>query len=69
MLLADVFRCQYPRVGGERVHRRIDAHRRNLTGEGGGGIQVGEGGGGGGVGIVIRRDIDRLDRSDGAFFG
>src|SRR5690606_16923324 len=61
VLLAHDLRGQKPRRGGQGVHRRVDPPLRNAPLQVGGGVQVGEGGGGGRVGVVVGRDVDRLD--------
>ena len=69
MFLADDFRGERARGGGQRVDGRENAQFGNGALQHDGGVQVGEGGGGRRVGQVVRRDIDGLEGGDGAFLG
>src|SRR5690606_5926030 len=64
VLLSHNRRTQDAGGGGQGVHRRIDPLVGNPPLQVGRGIQVGEGGRRRRVGIVVRRDVDRLDRGD-----
>jgi len=55
--------------GIQRVHRRIDTQRSNITRQHHGGVQVGEGGGRRRIGQVIGWHVNGLDRRDRADFG
>ena len=55
--------------GRERIHRWVDAQLSEGTLEHDGGVEVGEGRCRSRVSKVIRRDVDRLERSDRPFGG
>ena len=55
--------------GVERIHGGVDTTLSHRPGEHSGGVQVSEGGSGGRGSQVISRDVDGLDRGDGALLG
>ena len=55
--------------GVERVHGGVDTTLGHRPGEDSGGVQVSEGGSGSRVSQVVSRNIDSLDRGDGALLG
>src|SRR3954452_15204527 len=63
VLLADDVRLEDGRGGIERVDGRVDALLRDLPRQRSGGVEVGEHRGRRGIGEVVRRYINRLDRS------
>ncbi|KAB5588085.1 Acetylglutamate semialdehyde dehydrogenase [Ceratobasidium theobromae] len=64
VLLTDVLGGEEARGRGQRVDRGVDASGGDLAGELGGGVQVREGRRRGRVGVVVRRDVDRLEGGD-----
>src|SRR5437588_2809310 len=66
VILTDDARVEYARRGGERVNRRVDSEFDNLARERRDGIEVRERGRGRGVCVVVRGDVDGLNRSDRA---
>ena len=69
MVLPHDLGIQDPAGGAQGIHRWIDAHFGNLTGQHRCGVQMGEDGGGGRVGQIVRGDVDGLNRGDGALLG
>ena len=69
MLDADYIRRQDTRGGVQRIHRRINTHRRNITRQNDLCIQMREGSCRRRVGQVIRRHVNRLYGSDRTLFG
>ena len=66
MLLAHHQRIQLPRGGVQRIHRRINPQLRHLPRQHHRGIQVRESGRRRRVGQIVGRNINRLNRGDGA---
>src|SRR5690606_8678757 len=64
VVLAEVAGVHDARRGGQRVDRRVQTLRRDLTAELGRRIEVREGRGRGWVGVVVGGDVDRLQRGD-----
>src|SRR4051812_31994339 len=64
VVLADDLGRQDPARRRQRVDGRVDAERRDLAGELGGGVEVGERGERGRVGEVVGGHVDRLQRGD-----
>ncbi len=66
VVVAEDARVEDARGRGEGIDGRIDAELDDLSREVGGGVEVGEGRGWCGVGVVVGRNVDRLDGGDGA---
>ena len=64
--VADDLGGQDVRRGRQGVDRGVDAERRDLSGQLGGGVEVGEGGERGRVGVVVGGHVHGLERGDGA---
>src|SRR5690606_15931453 len=62
-------RRESTRVRRERIHGGINSQFRDGTFQNDGCIQVREGGRGRGVGQVVCWHVNRLERSNGTFFG
>src|SRR5690606_15515039 len=67
VLLADDFRRQNPGAGSQRINRRENPFLGNLTLKVGRGIQVSKCRRRSRIRIVIRRNVNRLNRSNGTF--
>src|SRR5205085_11120498 len=66
VILTDDSGVEYARRGGERVNRRVNSKLDYLARERRYGVEVREGGRGRGVCVVVRGDVDGLNRSDRA---
>ena len=69
MILADDARIQDARRRTERIDRRINSQLNDLSGQCSYCVEVREGRGRRRISIVVRRNVDRLDRSDRSGLG
>src|SRR5690606_3945715 len=69
VLFTHNLRIQLTAGGIQRVNRRVDTQRRNVARQHDRGVQVKEGGGRRRVGQVVGRDVNGLDRRNGARLG
>src|SRR5690606_177735 len=69
VLVTDDRSLQDSRGRGQRIHGRVDTQLRDRAGQLGGRVQVGEGGRRRRVGVVVRGDVDRLQRGDRTALG
>jgi hypothetical protein len=68
MLFADDVRVEKRRVRRERINRRVNSEFHDLTRKRGYGVKVRERRRGRGIGVIVRRNVNGLNRSDSAGF-